>query len=321
MKLGVLTVPLQGLPIDQVFPYLHSLGVQCVELGTGGYTNHNHCNPDVLLNDESEIKRLQTLLAENELTISALSCHGNPVHPDAARAAADHRVFEQTCELAERLGVDTVVGFSGCPGDHAGAKYPNWVTCAWPEDFGKILEWQWNEVLIPYWQSAADIAKAHGISKIALEMHPGFSVYNPASLLRLRRAVGDIIGANFDPSHLIWQGMDPSAALRELAGAVYHFHAKDTLVDRTNTAKNGVLDTGSYGNIAARSWVFRTVGYGTDMKAWKDMISTLRLIGYDGAVSIEHEDGLMSPREGLEKAVAALRDILITEDTAAMWWL
>lgn len=321
MKLGVLTVPLQGLPIDQVFPYLHSLGVQCVELGTGGYTNHNHCNPDVLLNDESEIKRLQTLLAENELTISALSCHGNPVHPDAARAAADHRVFEQTCELAERLGVDTVVGFSGCPGDHAGAKYPNWVTCAWPEDFGKILEWQWNEVLIPYWQSAADIAKAHGVSKIALEMHPGFAVYNPASLLRLRNAVGDIIGANFDPSHLIWQGMDPSAALRELAGAVYHFHAKDTLVDRTNTAKNGVLDTGSYGNIAARSWAFRTVGYGTDMKAWKDMISTLRLIGYDGAVSIEHEDGLMSPREGLEKAVAALRDILITEDTAAMWWV
>lgn len=321
MKLGVLTVPLQGLPIEQVFPYLHSLGVQCVELGTGGYTNHNHCNPDVLLNDESEIKRLQTLLAENELTISALSCHGNPVHPDTARAAADHRVFEQTCELAERLGVDTVVGFSGCPGDHAGAKYPNWVTCAWPEDFGKILEWQWNEVLIPYWQSAADIAKAHGVNKIALEMHPGFSVYNPASLLRLRRAVGDIIGANFDPSHLIWQGMDPSAALRELAGAVYHFHAKDTLVDRTNTAKNGVLDTGSYGNIAARSWVFRTVGYGTDMKAWKDMISTLRMIGYDGAVSIEHEDGLMSPREGLEKAVVALRDILITEDTAAMWWL
>ena len=320
LKLGVLTVPLQGQPADKAFAYLHSLGVQCVELGTGGYTNHNHCNPDLLLAEEGRIAELKELLAKNELTIAALSCHGNPVHPDKALAAEYHRVFLQTCELAEKLGVDTIVTFSGCPGDSEGSKYPNWVTCPWPDDFGAILDWQWNQVLIPYWKEAVKIAAAHGVKKIALEMHPGFCVYNPASLLRLRAAVGDMIGANFDPSHLIWQGMDPVAALRELKGAVYHFHAKDTRVDKYNTARNGVLDTGSYGNIADRSWVFRTVGYGTDQKAWKDMISTLCLIGYDGAVSIEHEDGLMSPREGLEKAVAFLKDLLIYEDPAAMWW-
>ena len=151
-------------------------------------------------------------------------------------------------------------------------------------------------------------------------MHPGFCVYNPATLLRLREAVGDIIGANFDPSHLIWQGMDPVMALRELEGAVYHFHAKDTRVDPANKAKNGVLDTGHYGNVLDRSWVFRTVGYGTGAQMWKDMMSTLQCIGYKGSVSIEHEDGLMSVREGLEKAIAFLKIVMITEDPAAMWW-
>ncbi len=321
MKLGVLTVPLQGIAAEQAFEYLHGLGVQCVELGTGAYTNHNHCNPDVLLADDGKVEELKAALAKNELTVAALSCHGNPVHPNKERAATDHAVFVQTCQLAQKLGVDTIVTFSGCPGDSEGSKFPNWVTCSWPDDYGKILDWQWNEVLIPYWKEAVKIAASYGVKKIALELHPGFCVYNPATLLRLREAVGDMIGANFDPSHLIWQGMDPVVALKELRGAVYHFHAKDTRVDKYNVAKNGVLDTGSYGDLSARSWVFRTVGYGTDTKTWKDLISTLAVIGYEGAVSIEHEDGLMSPQEGLEKAVSFLKDIIITEDPAAMWWI
>lgn len=320
MKLGVLTVPLQALPAEEAFAYLHSLGVQTVELGTGGYTNGNHLKPEVYLADDKKIDEMKALLKKYDLEISALSCHGNPVHPNKAIAADFHKVYVDTCMLAEKLGVDTVVTFSGCPGDSEGSIRPNWVTCAWPPDFGETLNWQWNEVLIPYWKEAVKIAQAHGVKKIAFEMHPGFCVYNPATLLRLREAVGDIIGANFDPSHLIWQGMDPCAALRELKGAVYHFHAKDTKVDPYNKAKNGVLDTGAYGGLIDRSWVFRTVGYGTDANSWKDMISTLRLIGYDGALSIEHEDGLMSVKEGLEKAVAFLKDILINEQPAAMWW-
>ena len=320
MKLSVLTVPLQGTPAEQAFAYLHSLGVEQVELGTGGYTVDCHVGVADCLNDEGKLHALQDLLAKNKLTISALSCHGNPVHPDKAIAEGFHQVFVDTCRLAQKLGVETVVGFSGCPGDCPESKRPNWVTCAWPNEYGEILEWQWNEVLIPYWKEAADIARSYGVKRIAFEMHPGFCVYNPRTLLRLREAVGDIIGANFDPSHLIWQGMDPVAAIRELEGAIYHFHAKDTRIDPYNCAKNGVLDTQSCGNLAGRSWIFRTVGYGTDTKSWKDMLSALRLAGYDGAISIEHEDGLMSPREGLEKAVSFLKDLLIREDPAAMWW-
>ena len=320
MKLGVLTVPLQAMSAEDAFAYLHSLGVQTVELGTGGYTNDNHLKPSVYLADDAKIEAYKKLLEKYDLEISALSCHGNPVHPNKEIAAAYHQVFVDTCKLAQKLGVETVVTFSGCPGDSETSQRPNWVTCAWPNDYTETLDWQWNQVLIPYWKEAAEIAKSYGVKKIALEMHPGFCVYNPATLLRLRAAVGDILGANFDPSHLIWQGMDPVMALRELKGAVYHFHAKDTKVDPYNKAKNGVLDTGSYGDLLDRSWVFRTIGYGSDMNLWKDMISTLRMIGYDGSVSIEHEDGLMSVKEGLEKAIAFLKEVMITEQPAAMWW-
>lgn len=320
MKLGVLTVPLQAMPAMDAFAYLSGLGVEAVELGTGGYTNDNHLRPSEYLDNPAKIEEYKAMLKEYNLEISALSCHGNPVHPDKKTAEGYHKAFVDTCRLAQMLGVDTVITFSGCPGDCEESKRPNWVTCAWPNEYGEILEWQWSKVLIPYWKKAAEIAQSYGVKKIAFEMHPGFCVYNPATLLRLREAVGDIIGANFDPSHLIWQGIDPVAALRELKGAVHHFHAKDTRVDRYNTAVNGVLDTRSFTDMYNRSWVFRTVGYGSDVKLWKDMISTLMLIGYDGAVSIEHEDGLMSPREGLEKAVAFLKEIIISEQPEAMWW-
>lgn len=320
MKLGVLTVPLQGWLLDDVLPYLSALGVQTVELGTGGYTNDAHMRISEHLDQPDKIAHVQEQLAKYNMQISGLSCHGNPVHPDAEIAARDHKTFEDTVLLAEQLGLDTVITFSGCPGDCANSQYPNWVTCAWPPDFATILEYQWNEVLIPYWKKAVAFANEHGVTKIALEMHPGFCVYNPATLLRLREAVGDTIGANFDPSHLIWQGMDPVAAIRELAGAIHHFHAKDTKVDEINVARNGVLDTQNMGNFLDRSWIFRTVGYGIGVQAWKDILSTLRKVGYEGSVSIEHEDGLMSVREGLEKAIACLKDTMMFEDPAQMWW-
>ena len=244
------------------------------------------------------------------------------VHPDQAVAARFEKDFTNAILLAEKLGVPVVNTFSGCPGGSAADKTPNWVTCPWPEDFSEILEYQWNEVLIPYWKEKAAFARAHGVHKIALELHPGFCVYNTKTLLRLREAVGPEIGANFDPSHLIWQGMDPCVAVRELgkAGAIFHFHAKDTKVDSYNTMINGVLDTTHYGEELERSWIFRTVGYGHGEDYWRDMISQLRMTGYDYAISIEHEDGLMSGREGLEKAIRFLQNVLIFEDRGAMYW-
>ncbi|HZJ58103.1 MAG TPA: sugar phosphate isomerase/epimerase [Clostridia bacterium] len=320
MKLGVMTVLLGNMKAEEAFKYLSESGVQAVELGTGGYPGNAHANPDELLKDDGKIEELKNLVDKYNLEISSLSCHGNPVHPQKEIAAEFHGDFEKTVLLAEKLGVTRVNTFSGCPGDSPNSMYPNWVTCPWPEDFLKVLDYQWNDVLIPYWEKTAAFAKDHGVDMICLEMHPGFAVYNPETLLKLRAAVGDAIGANFDPSHLFWQGIDPVAAIRELEGAIYHFHAKDTKIDARNTAVNGVLDTKHYGDEINRSWIFRSVGYGNDYQMWKDMVSTLRMVGYDYVLSIEHEDSLMTPNEGLQKAIAFLKEVMVFEDKGEMWW-
>lgn len=321
MKLSVFTALYGGLPLEEALGKLNALGVDTVEIGAGGYPGKSHCNPAELLADADKFYEFKSVLRRHQTDICALSVHGNPVHPNAATAQAFDADFRSAVLLAEKLDIKTVITFSGCPGDAPGASYPNWVTCPWPDDFLTVLEYQWNEVLIPYWKEAASFAAQHGVNRIALEMHPGFCVYNPATLLRLREAVGDVIGANFDPSHLVWQGMDPVAAIRKLKGAVYHFHAKDTKIDPYNTAADGVLDTKHYGDEIHRSWVFRSVGYGNTMQYWRDMISNLRLIGYDGVLSIEHEDSLMSIDEGLSKAVDFLNKVLIKEPKpSSMSW-
>ena len=313
MKLGVLTNLYGDRPLSEVLPKLKALGVEAIELGCGGYPGKAHCDPQVLLHDEKAYNDFTALIKSYDMEVSALSCHGNPVHPDKATAKMYDDDFRDAVLLAEKMGIDTVITFSGCPGDHEGAKYPNWVTCPWPDDYSKILEWQWNDVLIPYWQEASEFAKSHGVTRIAFEMHPGFCVYNPETMLKIRAAVGDTLGANFDPSHLIWQGIEPVAAIRELAGAIYHVHAKDTKVDSYNTARHGVLDTKHYSDELNRSWIFRTVGYGNSEAYWRDLISALRLAGYDRVLSIEHEDSLMTVDEGLEKAVKFLRPLIIND--------
>ena len=313
MKLGVLTNLFGSLPLEEALVKFEKLGIEAVEIGCGGYPGRDHADPAVLLADDAKLEEFKATLARHNMALACLSCHGNAVHPDPAVAKAFDDDFHNAVLLAEKLGIDTIVTFSGCPGGSPEDKTPNWVTCPWPNDFGKILDYQWNEVLIPYWKKTAAFAKEHGVTKIAFEMHPGFCVYNPETLLRLRAAVGDAIGANFDPSHLIWQGIDPVAAIRALKGAIYHFHAKDTKVDTYNTAVNGVLDTKPFGDEINRSWIFRSVGYGHGLDFWREIISNLRLVGYDKVMSIEHEDSLMNQDEGLAHAAKFLKDSIIAE--------
>ena len=313
MKLSVLANLYGSKTLEETLSILSSLGVHSAEIGAGGYPGKAHCNPAELLADEKKFDEFVALFKKYDVEICALACHGNPLHPNKEIADGFDKDFKDAILLAEKLGVDTIIGFSGCPGDSENSLYPNWVTCPWPDDFLTILDWQWEKKVIPYWKEMGAFAVAHGVPHIAFEMHPGFCVYNPETLLKLRRAVGDVIGANFDPSHLIWQGIDPVAAIRALSGAIYHVHAKDTKIDKYNTAVNGVLDTKHYGRELERSWIFRTVGYGNDMTYWKDMVSALQLAGYDRVLSIEHEDSLMSIDEGLGKAVSFLSDIIIKD--------
>lgn len=311
-----------GRKLEDALDYVVSKGLKAVEIGTGGYPGNSHCNPKELLENEAALQEFKHAIESRGLIISALSCHGNPLHPQKELADKDHEVFVDTVKLAQKLGVKVVNTFSGCPGDHEGAKYPNWPVAPWPNDYQEILAWQWENKVIPYWTEQAAFATAHDV-KIGLELHGGFSVHTPATLLRLREAAGDAIGANLDPSHMWWQGIDPVQAIHILGreGAIHHFHAKDTVIDPVNVNKHGLTDMQSYTNMLDRAWQFRSVGYGHDVKVWADMMSALRLVGYDFVVSIEHEDGLMSIEEGFSKAVDNLKQVLIEEPLSEMWWV
>jgi len=228
VKLGVFLVLFSDRDFCKALDTAKEAGCEAVEIGAGNYPGDAHCKPAELLADDAKAKKFKAEVEKRGLEISALSCHGNPLHPDPAVAKAHADVQRQTILLAAKLGVPRIVTFSGCPGDGEGAKHPNWVTCPWPDDFSKVLKWQWDEKAIPYWSAEAAFARKNGVKEICLEMHPGFIVYNPESLLKLRAAAGEEIGANFDPSHLFWQGIDPVAALRAIGKAVFHVHAKDT---------------------------------------------------------------------------------------------
>jgi sugar phosphate isomerase/epimerase len=311
MKVGLFTVIYGGAPLEQVLDKVAGLGVEAVELSTGNYGGSAHCDPEVLLADRAKLRALREAIESRGMEISGLSQHGNPLHPRGPLARRSHETWRRTLELAEALEVETVLAFSGCPGDGPGASYPNWVTCAWPEEYLEVLDWQWSERVIPYWSQEAEVARGHGV-RVAVEPHPGFVVYSPDTALRLREAVGPTIGVNYDPSHLFWQGIDPVGAIEELgrAGAIFHAHAKDTLLDPALVRRRGVLETAPLSEYERRSWNFRTVGDGHDAETWRAIVGALRGVGYDGAVSLEHEDPLLSPDAGVERGLAFLREVV-----------
>jgi sugar phosphate isomerase/epimerase len=321
MKLGIMMALFGGVSLDEALDRAASMKLDAVEVGVGNYPGGSHCPMlKELAANKAKAKDWARKAADRGLVISALACHGNPLHPDPAFARKHHEVWRNAVKLASHIGVDTITGFSGCPGGSDRDKTPNWVVCSWPPDFSRVLDWQWSKRIIPYWKKEAKFAADHGV-RVAFEMHQGMSVYNTETLLRIRGECGGNLGANLDPSHLFWQGMDPLAVTRKLGGRIiYHTHAKDTRIDPANAALNGTLDTKSYGDVLQRSWVFRTVGYGHGADWWRDFISNLRMVGYDGVLSIEHEDGLMSVGEGFTKGVEFLRALLIKEQPGAMWW-
>ena len=319
MRVGVFTPLLSQLPLEDVLKKLKSNHIDTVELGTGNYPGDAHCKLS-MLDNPGELAEFKQKLADHGFTISALSSHGNPLHPDRARAEHDQEISRKTIRLAERLGVPVVVDFSGCPGDSPSSKWPNWVTCPWPPDYLEILKWQWEEVVAPYWIEHAKFAADHGV-KVAIEMHPGFVVYSPETMLKLRSIAGPSVGCNYDPSHMFWQGIDPIAAIRVLGRAIFHVHAKDTQIYERNLPLTGVLDTKSYTDEANRAWIFRTCGYGHGDIWWKEFASTLRMFGYDYVLSIEHEDSLLSPEEGLTKAAEFLNGLVMKQQPAAAWWV
>ena len=320
MELGVLTVPFGNQPRDEAFEYLSELGVDCVELGVGGYPGDDHVGRAELLDDEAAQAELLDLLEEYDLSISALATHNNPLHPDDDQAAEADTELREAIELAAQLGVNRITCFSGLPAGGPNDEVPNWITAPWPTEHADAHEYQWT-VAENYWTELAQFAADHAVD-VAIEMHPNMLVYEPHGMLKLRELTNDRIGANFDPSHLYWQGISVTDAIRLLGDVdgIHHFHAKDTKIYEPQAREKGVLDTTAYTDEPNRSWLFRSIGYGHGEAHWKDVVSTLRMVGYEGALSIEHEDSLTTSKEGLEKAVDVLsRAMFETEPGDAYW--
>lgn len=322
MKLGVFTVLFSQSNFEEMLDIVQKAGVNAVEIGTGCYPGNAHCNLDELLESEELRKEYLEKIKTRDLQISAFSCHGNPISPEKTFAEKSHDTLLKTIKLASLMNVPVVNCFSGTAGDHEGAKYPNWPVTPWPNEYGDVLKWQWEEKLIPYWKEVGQIAQDHNV-KIGLELHGGFLVHTPYTLLKLREATCEAIGANLDPSHLWWQGIDPVAAIKILGkeNAIHHFHAKDTYIDQENVNMYGLTDMQPYGDVQTRAWTFRSVGCGHSIQDWSDMISALRTYGYDYVVSIEHEDPLMSIEEGFQRAVTNLKSVIISEKPTSAWWV
>jgi DNA-(apurinic or apyrimidinic site) lyase len=320
MQVGALTVLFADRPLPEALEYLSGIGVDAVELACGGFVGDDHLDPDAYLDDPGRQADLHALLDEHDLTASALATHNNPLHPDDARATEADRELRDAIRLAAQLDVNTVTGFSGLPGGHPEDRTPNWITAPWPTEHAEALEYQWD-VAENYWGELAEFADEHGVD-VGIEMHPNMLVYEPEGLVRLRAATGERIGANVDPSHLYWQGIDVTEAIRFLGerDAIHHVHAKDTAIYEANARVKGVLDTAPYTDESNRSWLFRSVGYGHGERHWKEVVSTLRMVGYDDTLSIEHEDSLAAADEGLEKAVDLLSRAIFETDPGDAYW-
>lgn len=312
IPIGVFDPVYDKLSLDEMLEKVSALGLEAMEIGTGGYPGTKHCPVADLLEDPAKAKAWQKKFEDKGIRVATLSCHGNPIHPDAAHAARDAESMKRTILLAERLGVKVIVGFSGCAGGSPTDKTPAWITYRWPPEHAEALDWQWKEKLVPFWKDMAKFAREHGIHRIALEMHPNFMVYNPRTLLRLREAVGEEIGANNDLSHLFWQGCDPVEVIHLLGkqGALFHAHMKDTVLYQDNVAKYGVLNFAfDTPDLVNASETFRAVGYGHSANLWKSILQAYMEVGYEGILSIENEDPILSGEVGVERAAYVLKNV------------
>jgi sugar phosphate isomerase/epimerase len=312
IPIGVFDPVYADLSMDAMLDTVVALGLEAMEIGTGGYPDNKHCPLDELVADPAKARAWQKKFTDRNIQVATLSCHGNPIHPDPKHAAKDADTFRKTVLLAEMIGVRVIVGFSGCPGGAPGDTQPNWITYRWPPEYAQAMDWQWKEKVVPYWKEAAKFAREHGVHRLALEMHPNFVVYNPRTLMRLREAVGEEIGANNDLSHLFWQGCDPVEVIHFLGkqGAIFHAHMKDTVFFPENMNKYGVLNFSFEANdLALASETFRAVGYGHSASLWKSVIKAYMDVGYEGILSIENEDPILPGPVGVERAAYVLKNV------------
>ena len=310
MKICLNTDGLQELSFEKMLDTAAEIGVESLEIATGNWSPAPHIDLDEMIQNEDARKRFMDAIERRGLTLEILNCSGNSLDP-REEGRRHQEVIEKTFCLAEMLGIKKIVMMSGLPGGGPDAKYPTWVTLCWPPIMPEMLAYQWEEVLIPYWEKMVKRATSLGIEKIALENHGAQCVYNAETFWKLRNEVGEVIGMNLDPSHLLFMGGDGIDMARALGKeAIYHVHAKDCRKEKQHFAINGGLETKPIEQCSERAWNYVALGYGQDDRWWKEFISVLSMIGYEGPISMEIEDMTMPLEVGVRKSCEFLKRVM-----------
>jgi sugar phosphate isomerase/epimerase len=297
MEIGLYAESAGVSSLGETLAHARDLGISRIELSTGGQDAHPFVDVDALLESKPARRALLATIADHGLSLSALNVSAFPLHPRLGDAHVE--LTRKTMRLAGELGLDRVIAQSGVPGDASGSSVPNWITYPWPEDLRDTVRRQWEQG-IALWRDLAEYGRTHGVSRICFELHPVNLVYN----------VGGAIGANFDPSHLMWQGMDIPACVRAIGPAIFHVHIKDVMMHPHNLALVGVLDNRPDVTFRDRSWNFCTPGFGHDARWWREFFVALRDVGYDDVASIENEDPYLPGIAGVERTVHFLQEVI-----------
>jgi sugar phosphate isomerase/epimerase len=296
----------------EAFAWCAEQQLAAIEMGVGGWAKAAHQLPlDRLLREPGERGRLAGELAEHGLALSCVNAAGNPLHPDPAVGPHHAALLRGAIELAALLGVDRVVTMSGCPGGREGGPSPVFAPWALTPDDEPLWNWQYQQRLAPFWRELGAWARESAPSVlICLELHAGASAYSPGGYVRIAEAGGDNIRVNFDPSHFWWQGIDPLRVLDQVGDRVGFSHGKDTLLHPDRIADHGVFDFRFPVDPDTASWHFASVGGGRGVDEWSRLLAALRSAGYDGDVSIEHEDPRVDAEQGIRESHAVLRAAL-----------
>jgi sugar phosphate isomerase/epimerase len=302
-------------PLPQVLDWLAGSApeVTAVEIGTGGYSPVPHCDPQQLLADANARTNWLDQIRSRGFELAALNVSGNPLHPDPAQADAHDRDLRDCIRLAAALGVDRIVAMSGCPGaGPSDRERPHFAAGGWLPDLEDVADWQWRERVLPYWSDLVDFIEAeHPELRLCFELHPGTYVYNTTTFRQIAQ-LGRSLAINLDPSHFFWQSIDPLAVVRELGPHIGFASGKDTRINRDAVALNGLLDNRWPHPIDEMPWTFASVGRGHDRDWWASFLAALAAAGFDGTISIEHEDPSVSPEEGIAESARLFHDLQLT---------
>jgi len=326
VKLGAYTAVLHDKPVAEALQVLRDLGLDSAEINSGGFLPAPHLPIADIRASKDAREDYLGLFSAAGVTLTALNCNGNPLHPDPQVRDKHGRDVLDAIELGALLGVRRVVTMSGLPATDPGGRLPAWSVLPWDSAYLDARDYQWNEVAIPYWREVQARA-ADADVKVCIEMHPHNIVYNPGTMQRLATEINAThVGAEMDPSHLFWQGIDPVAAVNHLGSLVYNAAAKDCRIneaakvygvlddrhERVRPDEPGVISLGGRYTLSRwprnASWDFVAVGRGHDVAFWAEFLQALGKVDPDMAVNIEHEDQELDQLEGLRFAAQTLRE-------------